>query len=353
MARFDVRAYYRPCLVRKAMQGVTAIVTLGISPILSALIIFFVAVGTCNAQFSNYVSSANLPCGPFCPDKYTIQNPVFQNLFVFIPGSLGETWDQHLAAFITANPQFGPPTCIDGTGFPCLQGLTSESINQIVQTLTNSDYFQAMVNSYSVGAPVFAGEQSLLAICAPPPGASSISYLDLLNLVNCQVSNTPNSPLQLNLIFASDLPPPAQIGQSPVCPTGPSGGDNAFHSFAPSGVNIQQYLTNPPFLSGFQQCATTYLDPISGLFGTAQQCLAQGVTQQCWDAALAGAVVCPVFDPFLPGLCELLDAIYVGSCVAAALTQLPLDAALAEEISFTAIPTNSACFGPAYLRVRG
>ncbi len=317
------------------------LVTLGI------VIAFLSPAAGCLAQeLSNFVSSPNLPCGLACPPKNALQSPVFQTVFVFPPASPGETWDAHLAAFISGHPQFGPPTCLDGTGFPCLQGLTSESIDSAVQALFNSNYFQAMENSYGVGVPSFAGQQPLIGQCAPPPGAAaqtSLSWLNVANLASCQFANVPNAPRQTIMIFSPDLPPSSNLTQPTDCTNSST---TAFHSAVPSGINIQQYLTNPPFISGFQQCLLESTSP-HGLFESSNQCLATGIAQQCLDAALAGAVVCPVFDLFVPFACEIADAIYVGTCTAAAGTATLADATIgaleASKLSFAVIPTNPAC----------
>jgi hypothetical protein len=273
---------------------------------------------------------------------------VFQTVFVFPPASATETWDEHLAAFIAANPQFGPPTCLDGTGSPCLQGLTSKAIDNAVQALFASNYFQAMGNSYGIGIPSFAGEQALNGVCAPPPAAttaSSLSWLDVANLASCQFGLTPNAPRQTIMVFSPDLPPSSNITQPPMC-TAASNNTTAFHSAVPSGINIQKYLTDPPFVSGFQQCLLESTSPL-GLFETGNQCLASSIGSSCLAAALGGAVVCPVFDPIFPFACEIADALYVSSCTAAAGTATLADATIgaleASKVSFAVIPTTPSC----------
>lgn len=121
---------------------------------LGFLIVLAVACA-CTAQSQNpFVTEANWPCGPIPPclnlPPQTVQNASFQNIFVYIPAAPGETWDDHLHNFMKAQPMFGPPTtgslpfvnCMDGTASPCLQDLTSEAIDNFVQALVTSDYFQ-------------------------------------------------------------------------------------------------------------------------------------------------------------------------------------------------------------------
>jgi hypothetical protein len=311
---------------------------------------------TCAAQ-QPFVST-EIPCIPglFCEGPQVVQNAVFQNIFVYIPATPGETWDQHLANFIGNQPVFGPPTpaslpfvnCMDGTGSPCLQGLTSEAIDNFVQALVSSNYFLSMENNYGVGAPAFAGEQPLNPQCAREAFGSGTGYLNILVFLNCQNPTPPGSPPppQFNLIFAPDLPPPANIAGGEDCVNGSTA--DAFHATVVSQVNVENYLNNPGFQSGVLACigatATAPLNPA----GVVQNCLQQGVAAQCAAAALAGAVVCPVFDVFAPLICETIVSTYVGTCIAAAgLGKLAEDAS--GQINFTAISTNPACFMPSFL----
>jgi hypothetical protein len=149
------------------------------------------------------------------------------------------------------------------------------------------------------------------------------------------------------MIFSPDLPPSSNITQPPACTTSSSGEiTTAFHSAAPSGLNIQQYLTAPPFVSGFQQCLLESTSPL-GLFETTNQCLASSISNQCLAVALGGAVVCPFFDPFFPFACEIADGIFVSNCAVAAGTATLADATIgaleASKLSFAVIPTNPAC----------
>lgn len=296
------------------------------------------------------------PCPPLCAAPDVIQNAVFQNIYVFVPTTPGETWDQHMAAFLQNSPSFGPPApgssfvnCMDGTSSPCLQGLTTEAIDNFVQALVNSNYFQAMENSYGVGPPLFAGEQALIPSCLAILPSGSADYWHLAAFASCQAANTPNSPLQFNLIMAPDLVPPTEIDGTQLCG---SGDKFSFHVFAQSGINISNYLTQPPFENGLQQCLANYVNPAGGLFDTTQNCLVQNVANQCWAAALGGAVFCPGFDFFFPGLCETLDFTYVAGCLTEAGVGVTEQVALANKISLTVIPTNPVCLTPSIVGIR-
>jgi hypothetical protein len=310
---------------------------------------------------NNFVSAPNIPCGFPCPvlGPLAVQNAVFQNVFVFIPGPGETTWDQHLANFLKNNPQFGPPTpavlpfvnCMDGTAQPCLQDLTSEAIDNYVRALVNSNYFQAMENSYNVRAPVFLGEEPLNTGCATTFfGGGSTGYWNIVDFLNCQFLNPNNSPPpQFNLIFAPDLPPPSNINGVQACV---GSNEYAFHGWALSQVNLAGYLVDPAFQSGVMSCvgstSVATLNPF-GLFGVVNNCLDGSVASQCVAAALAGAVSCGFFDVFAPGLCETLDALYVATCFAEAGLAKTAEDLLANEFNFTAIPTNQACFSPSFL----
>jgi hypothetical protein len=185
---------------------------------------------TCVAQ---YVTTANLPCAAgICPPAgpNTATNAVFKNIFVFLPATPGETWDQHLATYIQNNPQYGPQGgCMDGTTSPCLQGLTSEAIDNYVQALVNSNYFQAMNNSYGIGVPTFTGELPLVPTCAwaylgpAATGGTAIGYWSIVNFINCQLPSPTFPAPQLNLIFAPDLPTPTNINPPPDLSSEPGG----------------------------------------------------------------------------------------------------------------------------------
>lgn len=327
----------RICDLRRFLSAVTVVV----------------ALFPCTAR-GQFVGSP--PCPPVCAPPLAIQNAMFQNLYVYVPRVSGETWDQHMAAFLQNKPKFGAATpgssfvnCMDGTSSPCIQGLTSEAIDSLVRELVNSNYFQAM-ESYGVGPPTFAGEQTLIPACLenlPPSG--SASYFDLAAFVSCQMDNTPNLPqqpnlIQLNLIVAPDMTPPTELDGTQLCG---SSDKVSFHSAALSNLNVTQYLLNPPFENGLQQCVLSYLDPLGGFFGSANHCLAQGVASQCWAAALGGAVFCPAFDFLFPGLCEVLDAAYVTGCLTEAGVEVTEQAAFGSAIIFTVIPTNPSCYMPA------
>lgn len=290
---------------------------------------------------------------PFTP--VAIQSPVFQNVYVFSPNTSNETWDEHLTAFLKANPENGPPTnsspvvnCMNGTDAPCLQDLTSEAIDNLTRAIFSSSYFQPMQNSYGINPPQFAGDATptLMSFCMNALGQNPTAF-DLAAFITCAFPQL-GSNTQLNLILAPEIPPPPNWVGSPTCSS--DGNTTAYH-FATIPVTGST--------SGLQQCAEAALVPNPfGPIGALESCVNGQALLECAAEAQVGStvapVVCGIIDGLfgLPGLCESAATSFVATCVAESGVDSTAQELLSGLIAFTVIPTNPVCFNTNFSATR-
>lgn len=179
-----------------------------------ACLAYLLAPSSSEAQ-SNFVSA------PFT-GAAVVSNPSFQNVYVFVPTTPNETWDQHIAAFVAAN---GGPTGLEGS----LSSETSEAIDALTKAILQSGYF-TFAKQYGVNPPIFSGSKIANQACLSQATSQSLSFGGTSAFVNCEYSIESNLAQVLNLIISPDLPNPAPDFGSPIC-----NGISGFHTFNASG----------------------------------------------------------------------------------------------------------------------
>lgn len=115
-----------------------------------------------------------------------VSNAHFQNVFVYVPSTPTETWDQHIKAFL------GNDMVANSTNKSVDQDLqvraTSEALNAYVTTLTASRYF-SFAQQYNISSVVFDGGVFASPGCSSPlAGTASPGYLALTKFVACEIS---------------------------------------------------------------------------------------------------------------------------------------------------------------------
>ena len=159
-------------------------------------------------------------------------NADFTNVFLYLPSTPGQTWDQHVASL-------GAPT--------------SEQINAMTGALVCSSYFDALTQ-YALNPPIFSGAGATVTSCvqAALKDAGSdkgvIAYATMRSFAGCEQSDDGNASTQVNIFVSPDIKA-SDYGQDGtyMCSAGTdgSGGTGGYHGFGLSVPNFVVIPTGP------------------------------------------------------------------------------------------------------------
>jgi hypothetical protein len=159
-------------------------------------------------------------------------NADFTNIFLYLPSTPGQTWDQHVASL-------GAPT--------------SEQINAMTAALVCSSYFDAL-SQYALNPPIFSGAGATVSSCvqAALKDAGSdkgvIAYATMRTFAGCEQSDDGDASTQVNIFVSPDIKA-SDYGQDGtyMCSPGTdgSGGTGGYHGFGLSVPNFVVIPTGP------------------------------------------------------------------------------------------------------------
>jgi hypothetical protein len=159
-------------------------------------------------------------------------NADFTNVFLYLPSTPGQTWDQHVASL-------GAPT--------------SEQINAMTAALVCSSYFDALTQ-YALNPPIFSGAGATITSCvqAALKDAGSdkgvIAYATMRTFAGCEQSDDGDASTQVNIFVSPDIKA-SDYGQDGtyMCSAGTDGssGTGGYHGFGLSVPNFVVIPTGP------------------------------------------------------------------------------------------------------------
>jgi len=178
---------------------------------------------TTNQFESSYVSE------PFT-GAVDVPNADFTNIFLYLPATPSQTWDQHVASL-------GAPT--------------SEQIDALTAALVCSSYFDALTQ-YAINPPIFSGAETTITSCvqaALKDAASTsgvISVATMRTFAGCEQSHNGDAfTTQVNIFVSPDVKTSNynQDGTS-MCSSGTDGGGSTGgnHGF---GLNVPYWTVIP------------------------------------------------------------------------------------------------------------
>jgi hypothetical protein len=156
-------------------------------------------------------------------------NADFTNIFLYLPSTPGQTWDQHVASL-------GAPT--------------SEQIDAMTGALVCSSYFDALTQ-YALNPPLFSGAETTIASCvqaALKDAASNkgvISFATMRSYAACEQSDNGDASTQVNIFVSPDIKA-SDYGQdgTDMCSPGTdgSGSTGGYHGF---GLGVPNFVVIP------------------------------------------------------------------------------------------------------------
>jgi hypothetical protein len=161
-----------------------------------------------------------------------VPNGNFTNIFLYLPATPTQTWDQHVKAL-------GAPT--------------SEQIDALTKALVCSSYFDALTQ-YALNPPTFAGAETTFSVCvqaALKDAASTggvISFATMRTFAGCEDSMSGNPSTQVNIFVSPDIKA-SNYGQDGtwMCSPGTDGSSSTggYHGFGLSVPNWTLIPTGP------------------------------------------------------------------------------------------------------------
>jgi hypothetical protein len=159
-----------------------------------------------------------------------VPNADFTNIFLYLPSTPGQTWDQHVASL-------GAPT--------------SEQIDALTAALVCSSYFDALTQ-YAINPPVFSGAETTITSCvqaALKDAASNkgvISVATMRTFAGCEQSHNGDAfTTQVNIFVSPDVKT-SNYGQdgTSMCSSGTDGAGSTGgnHGF---GLNVPYWTVIP------------------------------------------------------------------------------------------------------------
>ena len=156
-------------------------------------------------------------------------NADFTNIFLYLPSTSGQTWDQHVASL-------GAPT--------------SEQIDDMTEALVCSSYFDALTQ-YAINPPIFSGAEGTVASCVQKAlhdamsNMGVISFATMRSFAACEQSNNGDASTQVNIFVSPDIKASNynQDGTDMCSPgTDGSGSTGGYHGF---GLNVPNFVVIP------------------------------------------------------------------------------------------------------------
>jgi hypothetical protein len=156
-------------------------------------------------------------------------NANFTNIFLYLPTTPGQTWDQHVASL-------GAPT--------------SEQIDAMTAALVCSSYFDALTQ-YALNPPIFSGAETTITSCvqAALKDATSnkgvISFATMRSFAACEQSDNGDASTQVNIFVSPDVKA-SDYGQdgTDMCSPGTDGSSSTggYHGF---GLGVPNFVVIP------------------------------------------------------------------------------------------------------------